>query len=289
MSKKSKCELLSADFSEPEFTSPINNVTVALGREAVLTCTVSNLGNYKVGWLRASDQLVLALQGRVITHNPRFGVSREDSNTWQLRIRQVKETDRGCYMCQINTSPMRKQTGCMEVQVPPDISDENSSSDVTAQEGQDANLQCTANGRPQPRVTWKREDGQPLLVRTKTKDLVRVDSFNGTVLHLSRVERRQMGAYLCIASNEVPPAVSKRVTLNVHFAPSVRAPSQLLGAPLDSDVHLECVVEASPAAVTYWLKGRPTTYASQEEEGLREENDVAGQLLERKPEMLLDG
>ncbi|XP_026482523.1 protein CEPU-1-like [Ctenocephalides felis] len=174
-------------------------------------------------------------------------------------------------------------------QLPPDISDENSSSDVTAQEGQDANLQCTANGRPQPRVTWKREDGQPLLVRTKTKDLVRVDSFNGTVLHLSRVERRQMGAYLCIASNEVPPAVSKRVTLNVHFAPSVRAPSQLLGAPLDSDVHLECVVEASPAAVTYWLKGRPTTYASQEEEGLREENDVAGQLLERKPEMLLDG
>lgn len=70
----------------------------------------------QVGWLRATDQLVLALQGRVITHNPRFAVSREDSNTWQLRIRQIKETDRGCYMCQINTSPMRKQTGCIEVQ-----------------------------------------------------------------------------------------------------------------------------------------------------------------------------
>lgn len=25
-----------------------------------------------------------------------------------------------------------------------------------------------------------------------------------------------MGAYLCIASNDVPPAVSKRVSLNVH-------------------------------------------------------------------------
>lgn len=75
----------------------------------------------------------------------------------------------------------------------------------------------------------------------------------------------------------------------IIVAPSVRAPSQLLGAPLDSDVHLECVVEASPAAVTYWLKGRATAYASQEEDGLREDNDVAGQLLERKPEMLLDG
>jgi hypothetical protein len=38
-------------------------------------------------------------------------------------------------------------------------------------------------------------------------------------------------------------------------APTVRAPSQLLGAPLGSDVQLECHVEASPSPVSYWLKG----------------------------------
>lgn len=43
-----------------------------------------------------------------------------------------------------------------------------------------------------------------------------VDSYNGSVLRLTRLERKQMGAYLCIASNDVPPAVSKRVSLNVH-------------------------------------------------------------------------
>lgn len=34
--------------SEPNFVGPIENVTVALGREAVLTCSVSDIGDYKV-------------------------------------------------------------------------------------------------------------------------------------------------------------------------------------------------------------------------------------------------
>lgn len=36
---------------EPEFGEPIKNVTVALGREAQLSCIVDNLGNYKVNCL----------------------------------------------------------------------------------------------------------------------------------------------------------------------------------------------------------------------------------------------
>lgn len=38
---------------EPEFHGSISNVTYPAGREAVLTCTVKNLGKYKVcecGW-----------------------------------------------------------------------------------------------------------------------------------------------------------------------------------------------------------------------------------------------
>lgn len=34
--------------SAPDFAEPIGNVTVPVGREAVLSCTVSNLGQYKV-------------------------------------------------------------------------------------------------------------------------------------------------------------------------------------------------------------------------------------------------
>lgn len=72
--------------------------------------------NQKVGWLRAADQTVLALQDRVVTHNARISVSHENYVTWRLRIKQLRETDKACYMCQINSSPMKKQIGCIDVQ-----------------------------------------------------------------------------------------------------------------------------------------------------------------------------
>ncbi|XP_069168217.1 lachesin [Procambarus clarkii] len=61
-----------------------------------------------------------------------------------------------------------------------------------------------------------------------------------------------MGAYLCIASNGVPPSVSKRITLDVEFAPQMHVPNQLVGSPVSTEVHLECFVEAHPRAITYW-------------------------------------
>lgn len=39
---------------------------------------------------------------------------------------------------------------------------------------------------------------------------------NGPTLALRQVSRTHMGAYLCIASNGVPPSVSKRITLDVE-------------------------------------------------------------------------
>lgn len=43
-----------------------------------------------------------------------------------------------------------------------------------------------------------------------------VSEYHGEILKLKRVQRHQMGAYLCIASNTVPPSVSKRIRLNVN-------------------------------------------------------------------------
>lgn len=38
----------------------------------------------------------------------------------------------------------------------------------------------------------------------------------GEQLNLTRITRSEMGAYLCIASNSVPPSVSKRIILDVE-------------------------------------------------------------------------
>nr|CAD7426464.1 unnamed protein product [Timema monikensis] len=74
-----------------------------------------SVGSTEVGWMKAEDQTILTLHNKVVTHNSRISVTHDNHHTWQLHIRQVKEADRGCYMCQINTSIMKKQVGCVDV------------------------------------------------------------------------------------------------------------------------------------------------------------------------------
>ncbi|XP_073959858.1 protein CEPU-1-like isoform X2 [Choristoneura fumiferana] len=232
-------------------------MTFHIGREAVLGCSIVNLGRHKVGWLRAEDQTILTMHDRTVL-GARYSVTLDSPRTWQLRIRPLRAEDRGCYMCQINTQPsMKWQIGCIDVFVPPDIINDETSADVSARELDNITLICRATGHPPPKITWRREDHEPMLLKKQGgKEFYKVESYTGSSLPLWRVDRKQMGAFLCIASNDVPPAVSKRITLRVNFSPTVIVPNQLLGAPLGTDVVLECTVEAYPNTINYWLKNR---------------------------------
>lgn len=46
--------------------------------------------------------------------------------------------------------------------VPPDIIDEESSSDTLATEGMAVALVCKARGNPRTQIAWRREDGKPI-------------------------------------------------------------------------------------------------------------------------------
>lgn len=59
------------------------------------------------------------------------------------------------------------------VPVPPDIIDEETSSDVTVREGENATLVCRAKGHPVPRIVWRREDGESLEIRSSPREVIR--------------------------------------------------------------------------------------------------------------------
>lgn len=65
--------------------------------------------------MRVDTQTILTIQNHVITKNHRVGITYSEKNTWQLRIKDIKESDRGWYMCQINTDPMKSQMGYLDV------------------------------------------------------------------------------------------------------------------------------------------------------------------------------
>ena len=84
-------------------------------------------------------------------------------------------------------------------------------------------------------MTWKRPSGEMITVRKGankikckvvavllllTDILCLAEEVSGAEIQLHKVTRSEMGSYMCIATNGVPPAVAKTVQLNVNCKPS---------------------------------------------------------------------
>ncbi|CAO1340448.1 unnamed protein product [Diamesa hyperborea] len=245
---------------EPEFLQPLDNLTVTQGRDVSFTCVVNNLGQYRVAWIKSDSKAILAIHTHMVALNPRLSVTHNGHNTWKLHISHVQLNDSGSYMCQVNTDPMRSQSGHLDVVVPPDIlnTPEVSIDESVTNEGGSVALMCKATGVPEPTVQWRREDGKDIVIRNEGRDKQLVKVVDGERLALSGVQRTDMGGYLCIASNGIPPSVSKRYDVQVNFPPTVKASNQLVGAPVESHVLLQCIVEAYPKPLNGWYRNEDT-------------------------------
>ncbi|XP_054159650.1 lachesin-like [Oppia nitens] len=239
----------------PEFGDVIPNITVPIGRESRMPCVVNNLGSYRAAWLRVEEKDILTIHHHVITRNYRINLldNHNDNRNFILVIKNVQESDRGGYMCQINTVPMKSQIGYLDVLVPPDILINETSNDVVVNEGSDVSLRCRAKGYPPPEITWRREDGERIPLGDWQGRRYITNKTEGENLNITRVTRVHSGAWLCIASNGVMPSVSKRILLHVQFAPQIWLPSQTVGAPLGKFVSIDCHIEAYPPPVNYWI------------------------------------
>ena len=108
--------------------------------------------------MKADTKAIQSIHDTVITFNQRVKVSGDLSTTFNLHIKTVQEEDRGQYMCQINTIPVLSQSATLDVQVPPDIDVDRSSPDTEIRMGATARLECHADGYPEPRIRWLREN-----------------------------------------------------------------------------------------------------------------------------------
>lgn len=240
----------------PQFLAQLTNITVPQGRDISFTCVVDNLGQYRVAWIKSDSKAILGIHTHMVSLNPRLSVTHNGHNTWKLHISHVQLNDSGSYMCQVNTDPMKSLSGYLDVVVPPDIlnhPDQNIDEGVST-EGGSISLQCSATGVPEPMVQWRREGGKDIMLRTESRDKQALKSVEGERLTLTNVHRTDMGGYLCIASNGVPPSVSKRFDIHVNFPPTIKAVNQLVGAPVEREVTLECIVEVYPKPLNGWYR-----------------------------------
>ncbi|XP_074594147.1 lachesin-like [Brevipalpus obovatus] len=238
---------------EPEFVSPIPNITVQVGRDAQLPCIISNLASFKTAWLRVEDKGILTIHENIITRNYRISLTHADNRNFILNIKNVHANDKGGYMCQINTSPMKSQVGYLDVVYPPQMVADNPS-DYIFNEGENATIACKARGYPAPTVHWKREDKKEIPLHNSQGKKYIVHNVTGEVLNIARVTRVHMGAYLCIASNGIPNSVSRRFLLQVRFTPVIWIFKQIVGAVIGHDLTISCHIDSFPQSENYWMR-----------------------------------
>ncbi|XP_060062805.1 lachesin-like [Ylistrum balloti] len=232
---------------EPNFDVPVVNVTAIAGKTAILPCSVQSLGGHKVAWLDPREK-ILTLEERRVISDDRISLERPYTNDWNLFIRDVKPSDSGKYMCQINTNPVKIKNIVLYVHEAASIIDELSSFDTTAREGDTVQLICNATGIPPPTVTWYR---RPSSTKEAAKEVV---GLNGEVLVIYNISRYCDDIYECVAFNDISPAASREIRVVVEFAPEIFLPTKRLGQYLGKETILECRVTANPQVYSTWKR-----------------------------------
>lgn len=123
---------------------------------------------------------------------------------------------------------------------------------ITVKEGESVSLKCAASGQPKPLITWRREDRRPIAIDGTSYNMVEANELN-----ISRVSRENLGQYVCVANNGIPPAAVKRVNLFVTFPPLVKIAhsQQIIGASKGGSALLQCYIEAYPEPFVEWIFG----------------------------------
>ncbi|KAK8735036.1 hypothetical protein OTU49_005792, partial [Cherax quadricarinatus] len=79
------------------------------GDDILLTCVVAELGNHTVWWSKHEDgkKTILTVADRSITNDDRVSIlhDRAGGDVWVLAIKNAMVSDRGVYVCEINSNP----------------------------------------------------------------------------------------------------------------------------------------------------------------------------------------
>ncbi|KAK8745025.1 hypothetical protein OTU49_000405, partial [Cherax quadricarinatus] len=103
-------EEVSEEVREPYFATLNTSVSVFLGAETTLDCTIHDTANLSVAWLRRVDDMLelLTWDSHTYTKDQRYSLvpsSGDRWQQWQLVIRDTQLEDQGQYRCQLATEP----------------------------------------------------------------------------------------------------------------------------------------------------------------------------------------
>jgi len=212
----------------PEFVNSLTNVTTRAGGVATLPCAVRNLGTKKVVWRRlyqGGEHMVLTVGDFVWTRDDNITVEyRLDPGFvthWNLRLRNVQQTDEGTYECQITDKDVIRWHVHLVVQPKrTPISTVHMSGSQYVDSGESIRLTCNATGGlhiPED-IDWFK-DGTKISMKGFNPELeLTSDMYPEThslvsELHIKHADLSDSGNYICRSSDRKIDSVKVTVLI----------------------------------------------------------------------------
>ena len=223
------------------------SLTVYQTQTAVFQCSISSSSSTSsssssIKWLKNDRPLQLDHRMTVLPSG-------------SLEITNVNYPDRGSYKCVSEEDGLISSAADLNLkalianadpEAPQFLSSPRSQSVRT---GDDVTLECSANGLPQPTITWLK-DGRELDLDLLDTRHVRTGSGSLTIRHVTAGDE---GGYQCRAEN-TEDSVDSGLVLTVVSAPTlVKSPVSHVAYEKD-DILFDCEVEGRPEPEVRWYK-----------------------------------
>ncbi|KAM4808143.1 netrin receptor DCC [Rhinophrynus dorsalis] len=225
------------------FLSQTESVTAFIGDTALLKCEIVGEPMPTVHWQKNQEDLILTPGDTRLLVLP----------SGALQISRLQPTDSGIYRC-LAKNPGSSRTGNeAELRILSESGLHRQQiflqrpSSVTAVEGQDAVLECSASGYPTPTIIWMNGDE---IIPTRH---VKYSLLGGSNLLITNVTDDDAGTYTCVVTykNENSSASAE---LNVMVPPHFLNHPANLYAYESMDIEFECAVSGKPFPTVKWTK-----------------------------------
>ncbi|VDI44358.1 Hypothetical predicted protein [Mytilus galloprovincialis] len=223
-------------------------ITSIKGKQVVLPCIVKNLGFSSIIWFSPSGGAI-AKDTHLYSQDDRISVQHPYKTDYNLVIDNIRESDAGIYICMVLGGQSEKHV-TLKIQSPPTLDVQRSTPNLKiVMEGDTLSLKCAATGKPEPVISWYRT------VETDSPEQTKEDlGTTGTVLSINDIAREAAGSYECVASNNLPPNVSREIIVTVHYKPQIYPQNDQVTKKPGKTVIFECVAEGYPLPQVVWRR-----------------------------------
>uniref|UniRef100_A0A0B7AY06 Cell adhesion molecule-related/down-regulated by oncogenes n=1 Tax=Arion vulgaris TaxID=1028688 RepID=A0A0B7AY06_9EUPU len=223
---------------KPKIVMQPKDVDVTFGNTVYFSCRAEGDPNPEIIWSHNDNVINTNVEER-------YNILQNGT----LMIESAQDSDKGVYECIARNAAGTVKTGKAELrymgdqEIPKFMEVPN---DITAVEGDDAELPCHAMGNPRPDITWT-HNSDPI------SNNIRARKLDNGALVISNIRVSDAGQYECSASNSMK-TISSSARIRVLVRPVI------LSAPADvsivqgSTVDFACEARGDTQPVLTWTK-----------------------------------